>query len=65
MATLGYRTMDEMVGQTQRLAVDETKMNYKSKGLDLSPLLLKVGVGFVWYTRIRDDGFMAKRIPIS
>lgn len=46
MATLGYRTIDEMVGQTQRLAVDEMKMNYKSKGLDLSPLLLKVGVGF-------------------
>jgi len=41
MASLGYKNMDEMVGQTQRLAVDTSRMNYKSKGLDLSPLLLK------------------------
>jgi hypothetical protein len=39
MAALGYRTFDEMVGQTQRLKVAEEHMHYKSKGLDLRPLL--------------------------
>jgi len=39
MAALGYRNFEEMVGQSNRLVVDETMMNYKSKGLDLSPLL--------------------------
>jgi glutamate synthase domain-containing protein 3 len=39
MAALGYRNFDEMVGQSQRLSVDESKLHYKSKGLDLAPLL--------------------------
>ena len=39
MAALGYRTFDEMVGQTQRLEADPTRLHYKSRGLDLSPLL--------------------------
>jgi glutamate synthase domain-containing protein 3 len=39
MAKLGYRTMEEMVGQTQHLEVNPRGMNYKSRGLDLTPLL--------------------------
>lgn len=39
MAKLGYRTMAEMVGQTQHLEVNKRGQHYKSKGLDLSPLL--------------------------
>ena len=39
MAELGYRTVDEMVGQTQRLEVNTSVQHYKSRGLDLSPLL--------------------------
>ena len=39
MAKLGYRTFEEMVGQTHRLEVDESLFHYKSMGLDLSPLL--------------------------
>jgi len=39
MAKLGYRTMDEMVGQTQHLEVNTRGMHYKSRGLDLTPIL--------------------------
>jgi glutamate synthase (NADPH/NADH) len=39
MAKLGYRTMEEMIGQTQHLEINKRGLNYKSRGLDLSPLL--------------------------
>jgi glutamate synthase domain-containing protein 3 len=39
MAKLGYRTMEEMIGQTQHLEVNRRGLHYKSRGLDLSPLL--------------------------
>lgn len=39
MARLGYRTMAEMIGQTQHLEVNKRGQHYKSRGLDLSPLL--------------------------
>merc|ERR1719223_960187 len=39
MAKLGYRTIDEMVGQTQHLETNTRGMHYKSRGLDLTPLL--------------------------
>jgi len=39
MAKLGYRTMEEMVGQTQDLETNTRGMHYKSRGLDLTPLL--------------------------
>merc|ERR1719223_2070889 len=39
MAKLGYRTIDEMVGQAQHLETNTRGMHYKSRGLDLTPLL--------------------------
>jgi glutamate synthase (NADPH/NADH) len=39
MAKLGYRTIAEMVGQTQHLEMNKRGLHYKSRGLDLSPLL--------------------------
>merc|ERR1719215_1635194 len=39
MAKLGYRSMDEMIGQTQHLQMNKKGAHYKSRGLDLSPLL--------------------------
>lgn len=39
MAKLGYRTLAEMIGQTQHLEVNKKGLHYKSRGLDLSPLL--------------------------
>jgi len=39
MAKLGYRTLADMIGQTQHLEVNKKGLHYKSRGLDLSPLL--------------------------
>lgn len=39
MAKLGYRKMEDMIGQTQHLEVNRRGLHYKSRGLDLSPLL--------------------------
>jgi glutamate synthase (ferredoxin) len=44
MAQLGFRTVDEMVGQVQKLDRNEAIDFYKSNGLDLSPILHKVEV---------------------
>ncbi len=40
MAQLGYRTLDEMVGQVQRLKIREVR-HWKARHLDLSSLLVK------------------------
>lgn len=39
MAKLGYSTMQDMIGQTQHLELNKRGLHYKSRGLDLSPLL--------------------------
>ena len=44
MAQLGFRTVDEMVGQVQKLNRNKTIDFYKSNGLDLSPILHQVSV---------------------
>jgi glutamate synthase (NADPH/NADH) large chain len=41
MAELGYRTINEMVGQTQSLKLREGIDHWKYKGVDLAPLLYK------------------------
>ncbi|MCJ7842050.1 glutamate synthase large subunit [Lederbergia sp. NSJ-179] len=41
MAELGFRTMDEMIGQSDMLTISETN-HWKAKTLDLMPLLHKV-----------------------
>jgi len=41
MAELGYRTINEMVGQTQSLKLRDDIQHWKYKGVDLSPLLYK------------------------
>eukprot|EP00520_Triparma_pacifica_P017027 CAMPEP_0118660008 /NCGR_PEP_ID=MMETSP0785-20121206/15425_1 /TAXON_ID=91992 /ORGANISM="Bolidomonas pacifica, Strain CCMP 1866" /LENGTH=1540 /DNA_ID=CAMNT_0006553169 /DNA_START=146 /DNA_END=4768 /DNA_ORIENTATION=+ len=39
MSELGFRNFQDMVGQTQYLEVNKAVQHYKSKNLDLSPLL--------------------------
>ncbi|OGR83138.1 MAG: glutamate synthase subunit alpha [Elusimicrobia bacterium RIFCSPHIGHO2_01_FULL_64_10] len=39
MASLGFRTMNEMIGRTDRLDVREAADHWKARGLDLSPIL--------------------------
>ncbi len=46
MAKLGFRTVDEMVGQVDRLSVDPAVQHWKAKGLDFSELLHKPDVPF-------------------
>ena len=72
MAKLGYRTMGDMVGQTQHLDVNRRGLNYKSRGLDLAPLLtpaseLNPGAGIRWTDEqyhgldvAKDNEFIAK-----
>ncbi|VAW24401.1 Glutamate synthase [NADPH] large chain, partial [hydrothermal vent metagenome] len=42
MAQLGFRTMDEMIGQTQKINANKAINHYKAKGLDLSSILHKL-----------------------
>ncbi|MCA1762564.1 MAG: glutamate synthase large subunit, partial [Flavobacteriales bacterium] len=44
MAQLGFRTVDEMVGQVHKLNRNKTIQHYKALGLDLSPILHQVPV---------------------
>ena len=39
MAQLGFRTMDEMIGQTHKINANKAITHYKAKGLDLSSIL--------------------------
>ena len=41
MAQLGFRTLKEMVGQSQKLNVNKAIQHYKASGLDLSAILYK------------------------
>ena len=41
MAELGFRTIDEMIGRTDKLEDSRAKDHWKAKGIDLSPLLYK------------------------
>ena len=39
MASLGFRTIDEMVGQSQKLNMMDAIDHFKYKGIDLSNIL--------------------------
>jgi len=41
MASLGLRTVDEMIGRTEFLTVNSGMLPWKAKGLDLAPVLYK------------------------
>ena len=41
MADLGFRTMDEMVGQSQKINMKKAVDHYKAQGIDLSAILYK------------------------
>ena len=44
MAKLGFRTINEMVGQVQKLNRNKAIEHYKTSGVDLTPILHKVDV---------------------
>ncbi len=39
MAQLGFRTLEEMVGQTHKINSNKAITHYKAKGLDLTSIL--------------------------
>jgi glutamate synthase (NADPH/NADH) large chain len=45
MASLGFRTMAEMIGRSDQLDVREAVEHWKARGLDLAPLLHRPAVG--------------------
>jgi glutamate synthase (ferredoxin) len=45
MAKLGFRTVNEMVGQVQKLNRNNAIEHYKALGIDLSPILHRISVG--------------------
>ncbi len=45
MAKLGFRTVNEMIGRTEKLEFKKVLNHWKTKGLDLTPLLHKPQVG--------------------
>ena len=45
MASLGFRTMEDMIGRADRLDVRQAVEHWKAKGLDLTPLLHRPAVG--------------------
>ncbi|MBT8319270.1 MAG: glutamate synthase subunit alpha, partial [Gramella sp.] len=44
MAQLGFRTMNEMVGQSQKLDTNKAIKHYKAQGIDLSNILFKPNI---------------------
>jgi glutamate synthase domain-containing protein 2/glutamate synthase domain-containing protein 3 len=57
MAKLGYRSLNEMVGQTQRLKVAESIDHWKAKTLNLEAILYRANVPFgVRCTKTQDHG---------
>jgi len=44
MAQLGFRTIEEMVGQVQKLDRKKALEHYKSAGIDLTPILYQVDI---------------------
>ena len=57
MAELGFRTINEMVGRTDALAVSDAAGHWKARGLDLSALLRQpeVPAGIGRYCRVEQD----------
>ncbi|MBU2997186.1 glutamate synthase large subunit [Cellulophaga baltica] len=57
MAQLGFRTIEEMVGQVQKLDRKKAIQHYKAAGIDLTPILYKVDVpaGTKFYNTQKQD----------
>ena len=59
MAQLGFRSIDEMVGQSQKLNMNKAISHYKAQGIDLSAILHKPDVPETvdcYNTQIQDHG---------
>ncbi|MCX6936207.1 MAG: glutamate synthase large subunit, partial [Verrucomicrobia bacterium] len=67
MAQLGFRTVEEMVGRTDKLEPRQAVEHWKAKGIDLSPILYQpqVGPDVGRYCQIKQDHGLEKSIDLS
>ena len=67
MAKLGFRTLDEMVGRTDKLAPWKAIEHWKAKGLDLTPILHQPEVGpeVGRYRQIDQDHGLEKSLDVT
>ncbi|MDX2081122.1 MAG: glutamate synthase large subunit [Terrimicrobiaceae bacterium] len=67
MAQLGFRTVEEMVGRTDKLEPRKAVDHWKASGLDLSPILYqpKVGPEVGRHQQIEQDHGLAKSLDVS
>jgi glutamate synthase (NADPH/NADH) large chain len=60
MASLGFRTFEEMVGRVDKLDTVDAIVHWKARGIDLSPILTKAkkknAVTDVYCTKLQDHG---------
>ncbi|KAJ3214001.1 glutamate synthase [NADH], partial [Clydaea vesicula] len=65
MASLGFRTINEMVGRADLLAVDNKRLNAKTINLDLTPILtpaFTLRKGAATYNTMKQDHMLEKRV---
>ncbi len=67
MAQLGFRTINEMVGQVQKLDRKKAIDHYKASGIDLTPILYKVDVpaGTKFYNTQKQEHHIEKSIEFD
>ena len=67
MANLGFRTINEMVGQVQKLESKELIDFYKTQGIDLTPVLHKpeVAEGTVLHNTVQQNHELEKHIDFQ
>ncbi|WP_394750889.1 glutamate synthase large subunit [Spongiimicrobium salis] len=67
MAKLGFRTVNEMVGQVQKLDRNKAIDHYKSAGIDLTPILHQVDVpkGTKFYNTERQEHHIEESIEFK
>lgn len=67
MANLGFRTVNEMVGQVQKLNRNDAIEHYKALGIDLTPILHRVPVAPVTklYNTEKQDHHMEKSLDFK
>ncbi|MFZ4598155.1 MAG: glutamate synthase large subunit [Terrimicrobiaceae bacterium] len=67
MAELGFRTIDEMVGRTDKLEGRQAVAHWKASGLDLSPILYQPPVGkeIGRFCQIEQDHGLEKSLDVS
>jgi glutamate synthase (ferredoxin) len=67
MASLGFRTVDEMVGRTDALEPRKAVQHWKARGLDLSPILHQPPVGpeVGRYRQIDQDHGLEKSLDLT